>query len=143
MKQLKLFVKNSKRIVIDTNIIASAIFFGGKPKTLIDLLLKQKICSYVTLEIIEEYQKTINYLFDKYNKEPIVCLDHIISASNIIDSTSKYEICRDHDDDKFINCAIDSKAMYIVSGDNDLLDIKKYKNIEILTVSDFLDRYYK
>ena len=42
---------------------------------------------------------------------------------------SDLKICRDPDDDKFINCAIDAKAIYIVSGDNDLLTINVAKQM--------------
>jgi len=45
------------------------------------------------------------------------------------------------DDDKFLGCAIDSKALYIVSGDKDLLTLEKYKDIEIITAREFCNRY--
>ena len=48
------------------------------------------------------------------------------------------ELCRDPDDDKFIECADDAKCVYIVSGDKGLLSLKKYKDIEIVTVADFM-----
>ncbi|MBR6012692.1 MAG: putative toxin-antitoxin system toxin component, PIN family [Selenomonadaceae bacterium] len=54
---------------------------------------------------------------------------------------SNLKICRDPDDDKFINCAIDAKAIYIVSGDNDLLTIKNFAGIEIVTAREFYDKY--
>jgi len=60
----------------------------------------------------------------------------------IIFPKSKVKVCRDPNDDKFIDCAIDGKCKYIVSGDKDLLDIKNFENIEILTVRDFLKKYY-
>jgi predicted nucleic acid-binding protein len=56
-------------------------------------------------------------------------------------SKTNIKICRDPDDDKFIACAIDGKCKYIVSGDNDLLDIKKYKNVEVITVQEFMNEY--
>ena len=55
--------------------------------------------------------------------------------------TDCLKICRDPDDDKFINCAIDAKAIYIVSGDNDLLTIKNFAGIEIVTAREFYDKY--
>ncbi|MCR4779446.1 MAG: putative toxin-antitoxin system toxin component, PIN family [Lachnospiraceae bacterium] len=48
------------------------------------------------------------------------------------------EICRDPDDNKFIDCACDAKCIYIVSGDKDLLSVKKYNNVKIVTVAEFL-----
>lgn len=59
------------------------------------------------------------------------------------ESISDVKVCRDPDDDKFINCAIDAKAIYIVSGDNDLLELKNFAGIEIVTAREFYDRYIK
>ena len=48
---------------------------------------------------------------------------------------------RDPDDDKFISCAIDAKALYIVSDDKDLLSTEDYEGIEIITAADFCNKY--
>ncbi len=128
------------RIVIDTNVVASAIFFGGKPKQLIELLLQKRFDSFVTAEIIEEYHETVEYLINKYPARKIsVPLTQIVSACNIIESKSKVQVCRDPDDDKFISCAKDAKCLYVVSGDKDLLSIKEYEDVEIIAVSDFIN----
>ena len=129
------------KIVIDTNVVASAIFFGGKPRTIIELLMKHNLKSYVTEEIVEEYKDTVNYLKEKYPKKNInIPLSQIVGACELIDAISDVKVCRDPNDDKFINCAIDSKAYYIVSGDKDLLTLEKYDNIEIITVGQFLEK---
>ena len=60
---------------------------------------------------------------------------------NRIEPKTKVDICRDPDDNKFISCAIDAKALYIVSGDKDLLTIKDYQGVEIVTAREFCDRY--
>lgn len=130
------------RIVIDTNVIASAIFFGGLPRELIEHLVKRELSAFASPEIINEYQETIKELSSKYSKKtPIFPLNTIISSIQLIDPVSDVQVCRDPDDDKFISCALDAKCVYIVSGDKDLLSIRKYKNIEILTVSEFLSKY--
>ncbi|SFV03826.1 putative toxin-antitoxin system toxin component, PIN family [Butyrivibrio sp. INlla21] len=56
------------RIVLDTNVIASAIFFGGKPKEVVDLLMNDKIDCFATVEIFEEYMETVEYLREKHSK---------------------------------------------------------------------------
>lgn len=53
------------------------------------------------------------------------------------------EACRDPDDNKFIEYAIDNRCIYIVSGDKDLLVLEQYEDIGILTVSEFLEQYEK
>ena len=60
-----------------------------------------------------------------------------------IEKVSDLKVCRDPKDHKFINCAIDAKAIYIVSGDVDLLTPKNFEGIEIVTAREFYDKYLK
>ncbi len=127
------------RVVIDTNVVASAIFFGGNPQKVIDEMMNNRIDAYASAEILEEYTETIEYLKNKFpGKAPKIPLIGIESKCHVIEVSSKVDICRDPDDNKFIECALDSKCYYIVSGDKDLLTIKKYDDIEIVTVAEFL-----
>lgn len=127
------------RIVIDTNVVASAIFFGGKPAELMKLvLLRRAISAVATLEILEEYQATIDYLLGKYNGKKLnFTMVPLFSAMEIINPSSTITLCRDPDDDKFISCAIDGKCLYIVSGDKDLLTLKEVQNVQIVNVTNF------
>lgn len=68
-------------------------------------------------------------------------LSPLIKAIEIIEPITHIEICRDPDDDKFLECAKDSHALYIVSGDKDLLVLKEYENIQIVTAKDFCEQY--
>lgn len=126
------------KVVIDTNVVVSALFFGGKPRNLIELLINKDLDAYITQEITEEYKDTVAYLQRKYGDKQIsVPLAHIISSCKLIKKETDIKICRDPDDDKFISCAIDAKCLYIISGDKDLLAIKQYKGIQIVTVTEF------
>ena len=62
----------------------------------------------------------------------------ILKAENVA-SKERIEVCRDPDDNKFIECAVAANALYIVSGDKDLLDLKKYRDVRILTAAEFLE----
>lgn len=97
------------------------------------------IDAYASSEILEEYTETVEYLKEKFpGKKPKVPLIEIEAKCNVIEVRSKVDVCRDPDDNKFIECALDSKCYYIVSGDKDLLTVEKYEDIEIVTVADFL-----
>ena len=61
----------------------------------------------------------------------------------MIEPEAHVQVCRALDDDKFIDCAMASHSIYIVSGDKDLLSIEKYRDIEIVTVADFFKRLTK
>ena len=97
---------------------------------------------YATTEIIEEYQETVEEISQsgRGNLKADI-LSAFISKLNIIEPRTEVAVCRDPDDDKFIGCAVDSKALYIVSGDKDLLVIKEYEGIEIITAADFVEKY--
>ncbi|MDO4962409.1 MAG: putative toxin-antitoxin system toxin component, PIN family [Eubacteriales bacterium] len=130
------------RIVIDTNVIASAIFFGGAPREVVSLLMKNSLQAYATKEILDEYKETFEYLVSKYPAKPAgMPLAQILNACQVIEKQSDVRICRDPADNKFIGCALDAKAMYIVSGDKDLLVLQRYKDIDIVTVRDFLEKF--
>ena len=129
------------RIVIDTNVIASAVFFGGRPYQLLRYIMENYVEVVASKEIVDEYEEIILRLQQKYPAITTKIPFHdILAKLEIIRVSSDIHVSRDPDDDKFISCAVEGKCLYIVSGDSDLLSIGKYEGIEILTVSDFLDR---
>ena len=129
------------RILIDTNILISGLFFGGLPKKLLAELDENfNVC--VNEKILSEYNQQIDKKISnpKYNLNEKI-REKIFSSLKSFEIKSDLKICRDPDDDKFINCAIDAKAIYIVSGDNDLLTIKNFAGIEIVTAREFYKKY--
>lgn len=131
------------RIVIDTNVLISGIIFGGKPSKIIELLFGKKISVFASPEMVDEYKIIYGELGERYAKRTHNELNEIINSMNILPSHSHIEACRDPDDNKFIECAIDNRCIYIVSGDKDLLVLEQYEDIGILTVSEFLEQYEK
>lgn len=132
------------KIVIDTNVVISGAFFGGYPRKLLEIVAENKVSAWATPEIIEEYEEIVREMIDrKHGTLHRDILSPFISKLSVIDPVSKLKVCRDPDDDKFIECAVDAKAMYIVSGDRDLLDIEDFDGIEIITAAEFCQRYLK
>lgn len=130
-------------IVVDTNVVISGLFFGGMPRKVLELIIDHKCHAFVSMEIINEYIEIANRMQVEEQKSiDTFSLAPFIKRLFLIKPISKINICRDPDDNKFIECANDAGAIYIVSGDKDLLDLKKYKNIKIVTVKDFLDSFY-
>ena len=102
-----------------------------------------KVDAYISLDILTEYCETLEELKERYPARPVsLPLAEITSKCHLIETASSIHVCRDHDDDKFIECAVDGRCIYIVSGDKDLLSVGRYENVEIVKVSDFLDRYW-
>ena len=130
------------KIVIDTNVVISGTFFGGFPRKIIEAVVGNKISACANESIIDEYVEIIEEMIDRKNgKLDKNILLPFINKLNVVKPTAKVKVSRDKDDNKFIECAIDTKAMYIVSGDNNLLDIIEYKGVQIITAKDFCKKY--
>ena len=130
------------KILIDTNILISGLFFQGLPKILLNEIDFEKFEVCVNEEIISEYKEQIykKILNPKYTLNEGL-FEKFFERLQKFERKSDLKICRDPKDDKFINCAIDAKAIYIVSGDNDLLTIKNFAGIEIVTAREFYNKY--
>ena len=130
------------KIVIDTNIVISGVFFGGLPRRVLQAVLTDKITACVNIAIIQEYNEVVREMVSrKQGKIDENILMPLVARMQIVEEKAIVQICRDPDDNKFLECAKDAHALYIVSGDKDLLDIGIYEEIEILTAKEFCYRY--
>lgn len=129
-------------IVIDTNVVISAMFFGGKPYALLQSVIKNDFTAFISKEIVAEYTEVMERLAEKYpNRPKQFPLESFISACKYIVPLRKISVCRDADDNKFLECASEAKCFYVVSGDDDLLSVGKFEDIEIITVTEFFNRF--
>ncbi len=130
------------RIVIDTNVLISGVFFGGFPRNVLSSVVNGKIIACATTEIINEYEEIILEMIDrKQGHISRGILTPLITVMEIIEPVTQVEICRDPDDNKFLGCAKDSRSLFIVSGDKDLLVIGKYEDVQIVTAKEFCEKY--
>ena len=129
------------RVVIDTNVIISALLFGGKPGKLIPLWQNRRIEPIVSRDIIDEYIRVLAYpKFQLSEKEIQFLFYRQVLPYFEIAETSQGEIIISNDpsDDKFIQCALAGNAKTIVSGDSHLLSLKTYQDIHILSPAEYL-----
>ncbi len=130
------------KIVIDTNVLISGVFFGSFPRKILSSIVDRIFTACATVEIIDEYKEIVQEMIDrKQGHMNTDILAPLIRALEIIEPVSDVKISRDPDDDKFINCAKDAHALYIVSGDKDLLVLRQYENIQIITAKEFCEKY--
>ena len=127
------------KVVIDTDIYISAIFWGGKPREVVDLGRDKKILIFTSLDIEEEIAEKLRTKF-KLDEEEVnrILLDFSIFTIPVEVTKRVQAVPNDPEDDKFIECAISCNADYIVSGDRHLLNLKEYAGIRILKASEFL-----
>lgn len=130
------------KIVIDTNVLISGVFFGGAPRTILDAVVDGKVKACASLEIVSEYQEIVEEMINRkqghINRN---LLSPFIQKLELVQPIPNINICRDPDDNKFLECAKDSGSVYIVSGDKDLLVIQTFEGIRIITAKEFFDTY--
>ena len=134
------------KAVIDTNVIVSAAkSTDGNPAQIFEMLLLEEITNYTTKDIIGEIKEVLARPTIKLNligQEFI--LNNFEKSSVKIQTISKFNIVKeDPDDNKFLECAVDSKAEYIISGDDHLLKLKEFKGIKIVTPAEFVELMQK
>jgi hypothetical protein len=128
------------RIVLDTNVFISS-FFGGNPRTIIDLWKDGRLTLCLSQDIFDEYIEVLRRLGLDNTPELEELLKLFATGFHIVFTTRTPEIhvAADPDDDKFIACALALKAGYVVSGDKALVDVRLYQGIRIVTPREFLE----
>ena len=133
------------RIVLDTNVFVSGIFFSGPPSRILEAWRDDNVQMAISPDIFHEYQRIGSELSKQF---PIVDLNSIlglviIHAVMFPSPKLPEPVCEDPDDDKFIACAITSKSNVIVSGDKHLLKVSGFRGINILKPREFVDIFLK
>jgi putative PIN family toxin of toxin-antitoxin system len=133
------------KIILDTNVFISGIFFGGPPYQILESWRDGKVNIVLSEEIFAEYQRVANELSKQFKAVDIsVFLDLIMVNAKWVEAPElPLSVSSDPDDDKFLSCALASKTKIIVSGDKHLLAVSGYRNIEIIKPSSYIERYLK
>jgi putative PIN family toxin of toxin-antitoxin system len=128
------------KVVIDTNVFVSS-FFGGNPRKIIDLWKNEKITLCLSNAILDEYIDVLQRigLKDEYELEELLSLFSRGFNTLFTTKTPKIHVVEnDPDDDKFIECAVALKADAVITGDREVLAVREYMGIKILTPHRFL-----
>lgn len=130
------------KVVFDSNIYISSIVYGGKPRQIFQSAIEGKVKLYVSRKILKEVEDVLQRPKFKY---PFKMINLVIAeiqniAKTVIPQEKINYIKDDPHDDIILECAVESKANYIVTGDEHLLNLKNYKTISILNASEFLKK---
>ncbi|WP_013325078.1 putative toxin-antitoxin system toxin component, PIN family [Gloeothece verrucosa] len=132
------------KIVIDTNVLISALLFKNSiPFEAVKLAEKKAIILYSQATLDELEQVLYRKKFNKYLslEERQLFLLKFMTSSEFVSSTETITICRDEKDNKFLELAVSGNANIIVTGDLDLLVLNPFQTIEIITPDVFINQY--
>ena len=130
------------RLVLDTNVVISGLFWNVPPRKLLDAAIGGTIDIYTTALLITELGKALAY--PKFARRIAAngdsidrCVGRFMTIANLTaTATIEGAVNADPDDDHVIACALSARADIIVSGDHDLLDLKHYQGMRIITAAE-------
>lgn len=133
------------RTIIDTNVLVSGLFWHGAPHALLERVRGGELTLVMSTALLDEVTDVLNRpKFDSVlvrSKTSLSrTLDELRRLAEIVEAPPLPQpVCRDADDDAILAAAIAAQADLVISGDDDLLSLKQYRSIPILTPAEALD----
>jgi putative PIN family toxin of toxin-antitoxin system len=129
------------RVVLDTNVLVSVLLFGGSLTSLMEGWKQGSFIPIFSRATFQEFATVLTYPKFNLARGEIAALleEEVLPFFEVVEVQEEIKgVCRDPEDDKFIACALAGSADWIVSGDPDLLALKKFRSLRILKPSDFI-----
>lgn len=128
------------RIVIDTNVIIDGIKDDySYEKQILDAVINGEIEAFANHQTISENRLITSKLVEDESYKQEISL--LLTQINLVKNRHQINIVRDPEDNKILESAVESKAEFLVTRDNDLLSLSKFQEIEIVTPAEFWNRY--
>ena len=133
------------KVVVDTNVVVSGVFFGGTPGRVLAAWSAGKFAMVLSPAILDEYRRVGHELGHRHPElnaafEPVLTL--IAMNAIIVDAPELAgPVSADPDDDKFLAAALATQTQVIVSGDRDLREVSGWRGIDVLSPRQFLDQH--
>ena len=127
------------RALFDTNVLVAAFVTEGICSKILIRGRRKEFHLISCSTILQEFERVLNKKFSATRDEVQNALKIISEATHsfVSPSQSVQSVCRDPDDDAILACALEARADYLVTGDMDLIVLKVFKGIRIVTPRDF------
>lgn len=131
------------RVVLDTNVRISGVFFGGLPRRILEAWRDGALRIVLSPEILKEYQRVGDRLAQRYSGVDLNPFLQLLGRHGELISAPELEeqITKDPDDEKFFACAHAARVTVIVPGDDDLVQASPWDGIEVLRPAEFCSRF--
>ncbi len=131
------------KVVLDTNVLISGIFFSGPPYLILSVWREGRVDLAFTHEIFEEYSRIARILTKTFQPVDLHAMLALIEKEAEFYEVQPLprQVCSDPEDDIFLACALASHAECIVSGDKHLLKVSGFQGIQVLRPRAFVEAY--
>ncbi len=129
-------------VTADSNILISALQYGGKPLTLLDMAQDGRIDLAISDDILTETLRVLRDKFHRTTEWLQEAENHLREITRHVSPAERVDVVTaDPDDNRILECAVAADSDVIVSGDADLLQLGAFRGIPVMTVSAFLARF--
>lgn len=129
------------RLVLDTNVVASAMLWGGNPKRLLQARREKRVELFTSVAMLAELTDIlVRPKFANKVAASLMTVDQLVDGyaelTQVVRPTPTPRIVSDPDDDVVIGTALAAKADLLVTGDRGLLDVGTYQGVRIVRVTE-------
>jgi uncharacterized protein len=131
------------RVVLDTNTLVSAFLFSGPASRLVPLWQTGHLTVLVSKAILEEYYRVLAYPKFELSQAEIKALieEELLPYIEAVKVSRHLPVvCRDPEDMKFLECAVNGRAEYLITGDPHLRSLGAYQGVAIVAAAEFVQR---
>lgn len=129
------------RVVFDTNIFISALVIPHSlAEKAILKIIEGKDTLVISKEIINEVLSVLSVKFHRDREAISHVAVNIYELAELANPTEKIEIFKDEPDNRILECALSGKADSIVTGDKEVLSLREYSGVKIISLREYLKR---
>lgn len=127
------------RVLLDTNILISAIVYGGKPEEILRFVIERKITAITSPVLLGELQDILVKKFGFSAAKSELLRQKMRKNFITVHPTRKLSVLKDDPDNRVLEAAAAGRCRYIITGDRELLKLNSYQSIKIVTPQQFLE----
>ncbi len=131
--------ENSPKVLLDTNILVSAVIYGGTPREILSLVLDKQIIGVTSLVLLAELVDVLRKKFKLTSGDILLIEKEIKKNFILVYPTQTVDILPNNNpDNRVLEAAVAGNCHYIITGDRELLGLKVFQGVNIVTATEFL-----
>ncbi|HZY10174.1 MAG TPA: putative toxin-antitoxin system toxin component, PIN family [Bacteroidota bacterium] len=129
-------------IVLDTNIVVSALIGKGNPRRILERVIRGDVRMFVSTPIMYEYRKVLRRpkfaWYPDFHLKASDILRLLTSIATTVEPAFKFDVCPDSDDNKFLETAVEAKADYLITGNKKHFPSSIHLGVQIVSPSEYM-----
>ncbi|KJS02175.1 MAG: twitching motility protein PilT [Peptococcaceae bacterium BRH_c4a] len=133
------------RITVDANVLISSLGWNGAEAAVVEMVLESRLELCLSAQILSEFYRVSKYPKLGFTEKEIDgFIGRLLPNVVLVNPPQKINVINeDPEDNRILECAVEGKSSYIISGDRHLLSLRQFEGIKILRAPNFLQIFYK